>query len=63
MTKKLKRVYNGSRGLTEGSFREKVSGIIKKKLGVETDIEIADSIDDLPKIAHNYKRVDLTKES
>ncbi len=61
---KMKMVYDGSKGLTKEEFREKVSGIIKEKLGVETDIEIVDSIDDLPKIAHKYKRVeDLTKES
>ena len=61
---KMKMVYDGSKGLTKEEFKEKVSNIIRDKLGVETDIEIVDSIDDLPKIAHKYKRVeDLTKES
>jgi len=61
---KMKMVYDGSKGITKEEFKEKISNIIRDKLGVETHIEIVDSIDDLTKIAHKYKRVeDLTKES
>ncbi|MFB0562759.1 MAG: phenylacetate--CoA ligase family protein [Candidatus Lokiarchaeia archaeon] len=63
-TLKLKLAVDSSKIKDKEDFVKKVQSALKEKMGVESEIEIVESVSDLPFVGHKVvKLLDLTKEA
>lgn len=63
-TLKLKLAVDATKIKSKEDFEKEVKSAIKEKMGVESEIEIVESVSDLPFVGHKViKLLDLTKEA